>query len=88
MHEHALSPQDLPACVSPGQDAGGGGWGSFRCDGEGGDSEQRRKEGRSDIGERGEGELDGGGRRQGAVSTLRGRMFFACGSSRTTAEEE
>lgn len=29
-----------------------------------------------------------GGRRQGAVSTLRERMFFACGSSRTTAEEE
>lgn len=83
---HTLSP-DLPACVSLGQDAGGGGWGSFRCDGEGGDLEQRRKEGRSDIGERGEGELDGGGR-QGAVSTLRERMFFACGSSRTTAEEE
>lgn len=59
-----LSP-DLPACVSLGQDAGGGGWGSFRCDGEGGDSEQRRKEGRSDIRERGEGELDGGGEAAG-----------------------
>lgn len=37
--------------------------------------------------ERGEREswMDGG---QGAVSTLRERMFFACGSSRTTAEEE
>lgn len=84
MHERTLSA--LPTCVSPGQDAGGEDGANFVVTVKAETWSRRGRRAGVTL-ERGERESWRVGGTHGDVSTLRERMFFACGSSRTTAEE-